>query len=148
MIRVVLDTNILASGALLQNSVPGAILRRCRSPQITLIISEVILDELSRTLEKPYFTRSIRDGRRVRLLRYLRMLSEVVDPEPPASVVATHPEDDLILATAVAGRAQFLVTGDRQLLALGRYREVRIVTAGEFLAVLAIGETGQPAPHG
>jgi predicted nucleic acid-binding protein len=50
--------------------------------------------------------------------------------------IATHPEDDLILATAVSGRADYLVTGDRQLLALGSYQGVRIVTPRDFLAIL------------
>ena len=50
--------------------------------------------------------------------------------------VATHPEDDLILATAISGNADYLVTGDRQLLALGSYGGVRIVTPRDFLAIL------------
>jgi predicted nucleic acid-binding protein len=45
-------------------------------------------------------------------------------------------EDDAILATALSGKADFLVTGDRQLLRLGTYRGVRIVTARDFLTIL------------
>jgi predicted nucleic acid-binding protein len=50
--------------------------------------------------------------------------------------VATHPEDDLVLATAVSGGAQFLVTGDHRLLALREYEGVVIVSVREFLALL------------
>ena len=49
------------------------------------------------------------------------------------SGVASHPEDDLVLATAISGAAEYLVTGDRQLLALGTFRDIRIVTARQFL---------------
>jgi predicted nucleic acid-binding protein len=51
--------------------------------------------------------------------------------------VATHPEDDLVLATAVSAHADYLVTGDRKLQRLGSYQGVRILSPREFLAVLA-----------
>lgn len=54
--------------------------------------------------------------------------------------VASHPEDDLILATAVGGRAGFLVTGDKQLLRLGSFRGVTIITPRDVLDRL--GEPG------
>jgi len=50
--------------------------------------------------------------------------------------VATQPADDLVLATALSGRAQFLVTGDHKLLGLKTYRGVVIVSVHEFLALL------------
>jgi predicted nucleic acid-binding protein len=52
------------------------------------------------------------------------------------SGVATHPEDDLILATAVAANATYLVTGDRKLRAVGNFRGVTILSPREFLATL------------
>jgi predicted nucleic acid-binding protein len=52
--------------------------------------------------------------------------------------VASHPEDDLILATAVSAQADYLVTGDRQLLALGRYQGVEIVTPRAFATILGL----------
>jgi predicted nucleic acid-binding protein len=50
--------------------------------------------------------------------------------------VATHLEDDLVLATAISGNVDYLVTLDRQLLTFGEYRGVRIVSTREFLALL------------
>ena len=52
------------------------------------------------------------------------------------SGVATHPEDDLVLATAISGKADYLVTGDRQLLKLQEFEDVSIVSAAEFLLIL------------
>ena len=51
--------------------------------------------------------------------------------------VATHPEDDLILATAVSSGADYLVTGDRRLRAVGAYADVAILSPREFLTLLA-----------
>lgn len=50
--------------------------------------------------------------------------------------MATHPEDDLVLATALSGNAQFLVTTDYKFISLKQYRGVLLITAHEFLATL------------
>lgn len=52
------------------------------------------------------------------------------------SGVATHPEDDLVLATALSGSAEVLVTGDKQLIRLGRIEQVAIMSPREFLTML------------
>ncbi len=60
--------------------------------------------------------------------------------------VATHPEDDLILATALSGQADYLVTGDRQLLNLGSYQGVTILTPRSFLELLTSEDPGGAQP--
>lgn len=57
-------------------------------------------------------------------------------PDPSITGIAPDAEDDLVLGTAVAAKADFLVTGDKGLLAIGHYGEIRIVTAEEFLTHL------------
>jgi predicted nucleic acid-binding protein len=61
----------------------------------------------------------------------------IVVPDAGVRGVATHPEDDVVLATGVSAGADFLVTGDRKLLQLGTYRGVRITTCTSFLEALA-----------
>jgi predicted nucleic acid-binding protein len=65
----------------------------------------------------------------------MREQADCVDPDPTVTGVADDYEDDLILGTAVEAGANFLVTGDQGLLAIQLYRDVRIVTAREFLAI-------------
>jgi predicted nucleic acid-binding protein len=62
--------------------------------------------------------------------------AEPFTPDPSVSGVAPDDEDDLVLGTAVAAEADFLVTGDKGFLAVREFRGVRIVTADEFLAEL------------
>lgn len=71
----------------------------------------------------------------------------MIDIRVVVSGIATHPEDDLILATAVSGAVDYLVTGDKGLLAVGRHRGVTLLTARGFLEVLdAVGpRTDQPS---
>ena len=70
------------------------------------------------------------------LLELLEEETERVSLRVAVQGVATHPEDDLILATAVSAQADYLVTGDKQLLALGSFQGVRIVAPAAFLAIL------------
>jgi putative PIN family toxin of toxin-antitoxin system len=100
------------------------------------VLSEHILAEFERTLAKPWFVRELDHDRREGAIAFLRTVSDIVTPDPDVTGIATHPEDDLILATAVAGHADYLVTGDQQLLALGEFQGVRIVTPAAFLALL------------
>lgn len=139
MIRAVLDTNVLASaiaGEALVTSTPGKLFRYWRRRGFDLILSDHILNELDHTLGNPYFRGRLTPDQTKRALRALRIYGRVVAITATVSGEATHPEDDLILATAISARADFLVTGDRQLQALGRVRDVAVVDPKAFLLVL------------
>jgi putative PIN family toxin of toxin-antitoxin system len=138
VISTVLDTNILASGTLTAGSAPGQILNAWRDGHFALIISDHIRDELTRTLQKPYFQRHLTS-------RQISDFFELLDAEAiytPITAqihgVASHPEDDLTLATAVSAKADYLVTGDGFLLRqVGQsYQGVALVTPLEFLNIL------------
>lgn len=101
-----------------------------------LAISEPMIGEVRRTLEKPYFLRHA-DQRRVdAVLAALRSNATIVTISTRVEGVASHPEDDVILATAISARAGYLVTGDLQLQRLERYRDVRILSPISFVSVL------------
>lgn len=139
MIRAVVDTNALASGiigTLLETSVPGHILRAWRAGAFALVVSEPILHELARTLHKPYFRRRLREAQLTAVLRLLREEAVVQALTVTVAGIATHPEDDCILATALSGHADYLVTGDRKLQDLEEYQGVRILSPRQFLALL------------
>lgn len=106
---------------------------------------EPLLVEVQRTLDKPYFARAHSAERARRYVELLRREAAIVPFVGSVSGVATHPEDDVVLATTLSGPAQFLVTGDHGLLRLGRYGEPVIVSAAQFLAMLpGLIQTGDP----
>jgi uncharacterized protein len=134
--RVVLDANTLASGAITTIGTLAAILDAWRGGDFSVILSEPILVECERTLQKPYFKRRLtasESSRFMQLLRKRAILSPITVSEQG---VATHPEDDLILATAVSAKADYLVTGDTKLQDLGTYSGVRILSPRAFLDLL------------
>lgn len=66
----------------------------------------------------------------------LSSVSFIVDPTVSVRGVATHPEDDIVLSTALSGQATILCTRDKQLLKLGSHQQIAILSPGEFLAFL------------
>ena len=135
----VLDTNVLASGISALNrsaSAPGSILEAWFANEFPLVASEPILTELTRTLANPYFLRTVSPVKAHLALIAIRGRARIVPITAIVQGVATHPEDDAVLATAVSAGAGFLVTGDRALQALGAYQGVAIVLPRAFLDTL------------
>ena len=140
MIRAVLDTNVLASGALgLTGGVtpPALLLHQWRAGRFRLIISNYIEEELGTTLAQPYFKRRIRSEDRELFLILLSKFAEHVAIRRRVTGVATHPEDDPILATALSARADYLVTGDLRLQRrVPSFQGIPLVLAAAFLDIL------------
>ena len=139
MTRATFDANVLASGTvgiLRSTSTPGELVRRWWAGEFELVISTHLQGEVERTLLKPYFRRQTPVAVRDRLLAALRGLARLVPLTTWVQGVASHPEDDLVLATAVGARVDYLVTGDKQLQRLGSYQGVVILSPRAFLEVL------------
>jgi predicted nucleic acid-binding protein len=139
VIRAVLDANSIASGAAgfrLGTRPPAIILRAWRQQRYELVISDPLIAEVRRTLSKPYFLARVEPDVHTATLRAIAELATRVVITAVVSGVASHPEDDLVLAAAVSAGADYLVTGDKQLQRLGRYQGVVIVSPRDFLTLL------------
>lgn len=104
MIFVVLDTNVLASGIAgiaRQESTPGELLRRWRARAFILVVSAPILTELGRTLTNPYFRSRLSPTEIEAAFARLRTEARIQSITVHVAGIATHPEDDLVLATAL-----------------------------------------------
>jgi len=135
--RVVLDTNIIVSALLAPAGKPAAIIRIWLNGKFTLLTCAAHLDELRSTLEKPRVSERIKPHKAGRLVNQVRKLAEDVDPLPRVER-SPDPTDDFLLALSEAGRADYLVTGDKSgLLALDRHKSTRIVSARAFAALFA-----------
>ena len=141
MIRVVLDANTLASAAVAR---PGGTLARlldlwlARAFQVFL--SPHIETELARTLEDRYFVRRLSQAQRAGFLALVRRRVTIVPITTPLPGLASHPEDDLVLATAESVGAEYLVTGDQPLLQLGHFRGTTILSPRAFVERLEAEE--------
>jgi putative PIN family toxin of toxin-antitoxin system len=137
--RVVLDTNVLVSGIVSYRHaerVPAALLRAWMDERFELVVSEHILDELGRTLDKPYFRQRLSVQQIDRAVAAFRYTATMTPITREVHGIATHPEDDSIVATALSAGVDYLVSGDTQLQHLGTYEGVVILSPRAFLIAL------------
>lgn len=129
MKRVVLDTNIVVSSAL--GGALVLILEKWDEGKFTVIVTSDILSEYFEVLNRPKFR--LKQETIDKITRYLFQFSEIVVPEERIQFIETDPDDDKFLEAAIAGKAEFLVSGDNHLLALKEFRSVHIISGREFL---------------
>ena len=141
----VLDTNVLASGTVTAITTPGQILDYWHLGKFNLAISEhiiyelkQIIYELKQTFTKPYFQKHVSSVRVANFIDLLQNEALIIPITVKVQGVATHPEDDLVLAAALSAKADYLVTGDGPLLRKvgSTYQGVKLVTPNEFLEIL------------
>ena len=134
--RATLDVNVLASGFPAAAGTPAALITYWTDLAYELVISEHILEGLARAWGKPYYQRRFTPEQVRQSLTLLRTEATLVLPVTTVQGIGEDLEDDLVLATAIAGEAGFLVTGDKHLQGLRHYRHVAILSPRQFLDVL------------
>jgi hypothetical protein len=128
----VLDANILVSALLVQTGHPAAIYHAWHEGHFTLLTCTGQLDELRATLRKPALAARIKPYKAGRLVNELKEHAESIRPLPRVER-SPDPTDDYLLAVSEAGKADYLVTGDKSgLLALSFYGNTRIVSVRDF----------------
>jgi putative PIN family toxin of toxin-antitoxin system len=137
VIIAVLDTNVLVSAFPAHGTVPALLIDAWRQGAYHLVVSEHILEELAETWRDPYWQARFSPSASTAAIALLRSTAIMTALTVKVAGVATHPEDDLILATAVAGAAAYLVTGDRKLRAVGTFQGVVMLSPREFLERLS-----------
>jgi putative PIN family toxin of toxin-antitoxin system len=134
--RVTLDANVLAPGFTSHGSASSRLIDLWRSGAFALVLSEHVLQELARTLTDPYFASRLPREEATAILTLLSTNATLTELTVDVDGVATHPEDDLVLSTTLSGQATILCTRDKQLLRLGSYLTVAILSPGELVARL------------
>ena len=134
--RLVLDTNILVSALIVPGGPADALYQAWRAGRFRLLTSEQQLEEFRRVTRYPKVRKYIRPAAAGTMLNQIRLLAHVLAALPTLSV-ATDPADNFLLATAAAGQADYLVTGDKHhLLTLRRYERTQIISLREMADIL------------
>jgi putative PIN family toxin of toxin-antitoxin system len=131
-LRVVLDTNVLVSGLAYPGSIPGHIVGIWRQGGIDVVLLRYILDEIASVLPRLFriqlASTEIRD-----LVDSLMFLADVIEPDAEQKLALRDPADQQVLGTLRASHADYLITGDRDLLALAN--KYPIITPASFWAL-------------
>jgi putative PIN family toxin of toxin-antitoxin system len=133
-VRAVVDVNVLISAALAARVPSAEILRNSRDGAFELVVSELLIAELSRALAYPKLRKRIPSEKAATFVSWVRDHGTLAADTPdPAPVRSPDPDDDYLLALAINRRA-FLVTGDQHLLGLSN--DLPILTPAEFITKL------------
>jgi len=134
--RVVLDTGILIAALITKDTPPDQLYQAWRKRRFELVTSEWQLDEfrrVSRYAKLRKYLQPIEAGNLINGLRHQALLLQTL----PDVDLSKDPDDNPLLAMAIAGEADYLVSGDkRDVLALKKVDKTRIITARRFLAIL------------
>jgi uncharacterized protein len=137
-LRLVLDTNVVLS-ALLWGGKPAQLLNAAIAPAVCLCSSQRLIDELGRSLGKPKLARRVARLAMAPedLAASFRSLAVLVEHGELAEPVSRDPDDDFVLACGLAAGADIIVTGDDDLLVLGAWQGIAVMTVAECLEVMA-----------
>lgn len=126
--RVVLDTNVLVAAHFNPGSASNKILDLCQRKKLVLVLTSHILEEFSLILRNISARKSFRK-------RMDKIISQaiLIKKAPRVNVVTEDPEDNKFLSCALAGRADYIITSDRHLLVLRKFRGIKIVKPVQFL---------------
>ena len=136
--KLVLDTNILIS-ALGWNGNERNLILSAFEHKIELILSLDILTEFVLVLQRPKFE-FIEKKEIMKFLEFLFSVCNIVTPKEKIELIKDDPEDNKILECAVAGEVDFIITGDKHLLNLKKFKGIKIVDAKELLKIQKIVE--------
>ena len=141
--RAVLDTNVVISATLIRGGNEDRILRTWQRGAFELVLSPQILEEMARALfyEGLRKFRWMSEEEVLALLESLTRGSFLVSGKVRVQA-SRDPEDDKFVAAAVEGRAEYVVSGDNDLLTLKTYKGIRIITPAQFLRILRVKERG------
>lgn len=137
--RVVVDTNVLVSGLFgIKDSPSSQILNAIRTQKIILVISPVILEEIGEVINRDRIVKltKMSPSERVDFMDKLIERSDIASEKQLSQIVGRDIKDDKFLACAVEAKADYIVTGDEDLLILKEYEGITIVTPREFLEIL------------
>jgi putative PIN family toxin of toxin-antitoxin system len=136
--RLVLDTNIVASG-LLWDGTPARLIDAAQAGSIEIFTSRVLLAELTRILKRQKFSKIVAAsgvGIEGLVLGYAA-LALLVEPLPIPPTIIADPDDDHVLACALAADADLIVSGDKHLLGLKTFQGIEIITATQSLELIS-----------
>jgi putative PIN family toxin of toxin-antitoxin system len=141
LIRAVVDTNILIRALIKPQGTVGPVLTHLRHGEYTLLYADLLLDELVAKLSLPRIRGKyhLNDEDVETVLALILLRGELVVPQRRITV-CRDPQDDIVLEVAVEGQADFIVTGDNDLLVLHPFEDIPIVGPAEFLRTLEPGE--------
>ena len=139
MLRAVLDTHVIVSSVISKKAAPFQLIQAWYEMHFTLVTSEPIIKEALRVLSSPKVkdTFHLTDTRIARFVTTLRKDTILVTGKSDVrGAIPDDPSDEMFLAAAMDAKADIILSGDKHLLKLGRFKNIPILTPRQFLELL------------
>ncbi len=138
LVSAVLDTNVLVSGLVADQGFPRQILDAWLEGSFTLVTSFYLVEEVTHVLTYPRIARRLQlgDAELAAILAALLSRAKVTPGQLRLLGVTRDSKDDAVVACAVEGKADYIVSGDQDLLALGEYEGIQVVTPRQFVGII------------
>ena len=135
MLIIVFDINVLVSSLIVKGK-PRELLQKAKGKEFTLAFSREMLSDLVIVIKRQKFEKYVTSTDTLLFLNDLRMTGKLVPVKSTFKVVVEDPDDDIIIRTAFDAKADYIVSGDRHLLALKEFKGTRIVTVDQMSMIL------------
>jgi len=136
MLVIVFDINVLVSSLIVKGK-PHELWQKAKGKEFTLAFSRQMLSNFANVIKRQKFQKYVTRADTRLFLNDLRMTGKLVPVKSRFKVVIEDPDDDIIIRTAFDAKADYLVSGDRHLLALKEFKGIRIVTVEQMLVILS-----------
>jgi putative PIN family toxin of toxin-antitoxin system len=123
---------------LLWGGKPAEVVKAAEDRRISIVVSEAIVEEVSRVLTYPKIRKVYQAERhREELIEAILKIVKFAQTTKKVNVVAEHPADNKFIECALASGADYVISGDKHLLKIGSYKKIKMLSVSEFLQVLA-----------
>ncbi len=129
---VVFDNNVIISAAMSWTSVPAQAFRKARKSHHKISISKPTLAELKTTLLDAKFDKYVSLSKRIEFYEIYKSSLQII-PVTTSIVACRDPKDNMFLELAVSAKADYIITGDKDLLVLNPFRGTQIISPEEFV---------------
>ncbi|MFV1916870.1 MAG: putative toxin-antitoxin system toxin component, PIN family [Patescibacteria group bacterium] len=129
LIKVVIDSNVYISAILFRGQ-PDKVLRLAKIRELRVFISPEILLEISHKLHKKF---KLSEEEVTKVLKGISKITEIIQPKIKLKVVKEDPSDNKVIECAVVADAGYIITGDKHLLKMREFEQIKIVTPSDFL---------------
>lgn len=133
MVRVVIDTNVFVSGLLKSDNPPSNVVDLFIEDKINLIISEEVFSEYIEVLLRPEL--KVKKDNIIRLISILILKAEIIKVKTKLDIIERDPSDNKFLECALDGKVDYIITGDKHLLELKKYKNIKIVDPKTFINI-------------
>jgi len=132
-VKIVCDTNILVSGFMYSGN-EREIIRKISLGEVINFTSKELLLEFASVIKRKKFKLNKDEQRRI--LKFLIEISEIVEPTKTINIIKEDPADNRVIEVALESRSRYIISGDKHLLNLRKYKNIKILSAREFIDIL------------